>query len=54
LRWYRVELLEQSRAESARIIRAYQDLLAGRRDGADLWRDFEASSQLGVTRGTLG
>jgi putative protease len=54
LRWYRVELLEESRAESVRILRAYQDLLAGRRDGEDLWRDLAASSQLGVTRGTLG
>ena len=54
LRWFRLELLEESREASARTIWAYQDLLAGRREGDELWRDLEAHSQLGVTRGTLG
>jgi putative protease len=53
LRRYRVELLEESAGESNRVIRAYQDLLAGRREGTELWRDLRAQSQLGVTRGTL-
>jgi putative protease len=52
LRDYRVELLEENAAESRRIIRAYQGLLAGQQAGEDLWRDLKAQSQLGVTRGT--
>lgn len=53
LRHYRVELLEENRAESAKAIRAYQSLLAGQMTGEDLWHDLKAKSQLGVTRGTL-
>lgn len=53
LRHYRVELLEQSREETTRILRTYQSLLAGRRGGEDIWRDVKAQSQLGVTRGTM-
>ncbi len=50
---FRVELLEEDAAESARVIRAYQSLLAGDRDGEGLWRELRAQSQLGVTKGTL-
>ncbi len=53
LRNFRVELLEEDAAESARVIRAYQSLLAGESDGATLWRELKAQSQLGVTKGTL-
>jgi U32 family peptidase len=53
LRTYRVELLEQSRAEAELIIGAYQSLLSGDREGELLWRDLRAQSQLGVTKGTL-
>jgi putative protease len=53
LRAFRIELLEEDAAQAVRTIRAYQDLLAGRRRGEDLWRDLRAQSQLGVTRGTL-
>ncbi len=53
LRHFRVELLEEDARESERIIAAYQALLAGTRDGEDLWRELKAQSQLGVTRGTL-
>ena len=53
LRHYRVELLEQSRSDSARILRTYQSLLDGRRGGEDIWRELKAQSQLGVTRGTM-
>jgi putative protease len=52
LRHYRIELLEESAAESRRIIRAYQGLLAGDQDGEELWRTLKAQSQLGVTKGT--
>jgi putative protease len=50
---FRLELLEETGLEAARLIRAYQELLKGERDGASLWREFRAQSQLGVTRGTL-
>jgi U32 family peptidase len=53
LRHFRVELLEQNQAEATRVIRTYQDLLAGQRGGEDIWRDLKAQSQLGVTRGTM-
>ena len=53
LRNFRVELLDEDAAESARVIRAYQSLLAGERDGDGLWRELKAQSQLGVTKGTL-
>ena len=53
LRYFRVELLEQTGAEASRIIRTYQDLLLGQRGGEDIWRDLKAQSQLGVTRGTM-
>jgi U32 family peptidase len=53
VRHFRVELLEEDATESARVIRAYQALLAGECDGGSLWRDLKAYSQLGVTKGTL-
>ena len=53
LRRFRVELLEQNAAETGKIIRAYQALIAGEQAGRDLWRDLRAQSQLGVTGGTL-
>jgi putative protease len=53
LRHYRVELLEESRDEAARIIAAYQGLLTGRNSGTTLHRELRAQSQLGVTTGTL-
>jgi len=53
LRHFRVELLEEDAAETRRVLTAYQALLRGSRDGETLWRDLQAQSQLGVTRGTL-
>jgi putative protease len=53
LRHFRIELLEEDLLESGRIIRAYQALLAGEREGGELWRELRAQSQLGVTKGTL-
>ncbi len=49
---FRVELLEEDKAESLRVLRTYQDLLAGKRPSDDIWRELKAQSQLGVTRGT--
>jgi U32 family peptidase len=53
LRHYRIELLEQNAAETERILRSYQRLLAGQSPGQDIWRELKAQSQLGVTRGTM-
>ena len=53
LRHFRVELLEESAAETENILSAYQSLLSGKSSGESLWRELKARSQLGVTRGTL-
>ncbi len=53
LRQYRVELLRENREEALRTIRVYQDLLAGRIGGDDLWGALQVESRLGVTEGTL-
>jgi len=53
LRHFRVELLEEDVEQTKTIIGAYQALLSGERNGADLWRSLRANAQLGVTKGTL-
>ncbi len=53
LRNFRVELLEENAEETTRILRAYQELIAGKTGGTELLRALKALSQLGVTRGTL-
>jgi putative protease len=53
LRHFRVELLEEDRFETLRIVRAYQALIEGQRGGGSLWSELNAQGQLGVTRGTL-
>ena len=50
---YRVELLEEDVEKTRSIVRAYQALLSGETQGADLWRSLRANAQLGVTKGTL-
>lgn len=50
---YRVELLDEQAADAERCLVAYQDLLAGRTDGHQLWQDIGAMERLGVTEGTL-
>lgn len=52
LRHFRIELLEETADEACRIIRAYRSLLSGKTDGATLWKNLKARSQIGVTRGT--
>ena len=52
-RHFRIEFLNESAEQVSRTLRAYQQLLAGDIAGADLWRQLNLSSQLGVTRGTL-
>ena len=52
LRRFRIELLEETAEDARRVIRSYQSLLSGKTDGASLWKDLKASSQIGVTLGT--
>ncbi len=51
-RRFRVELLSEDEEAAARVVRAYQGLLRGDRDRRELWRELQARTQLGVTRGT--
>jgi putative protease len=53
LRHFRVELLEESSAETAAVLTAYRALLDGTQSGSALWQTLRASNQLGVTTGTL-
>jgi putative protease len=50
---YRLELLTETREESARTISAYQKLLGGKESASDTMRQIEATERLGVTEGTL-
>ncbi len=51
---FRVELLLEDAAETERILRGYQRLLAGTSTGPMIIRELNLRSQLGVTTGTLG
>jgi len=50
---FRVEFLLEDAAETERVLRGYQRLLAGRSTGAMIIRELNLRSQLGVTTGTL-
>ena len=53
LRLFRVELLDENRSETQRILEAYRKLLRGELDGQSLWRGLNVTARLGVTEGTL-
>jgi U32 family peptidase len=53
IRRFRIEFLDETPDEMAESLGRYRDLLAGRIEGTDLWRELKAVNQLGVTRGTL-
>ncbi|MFO0905307.1 MAG: DUF3656 domain-containing protein [Pirellulales bacterium] len=53
VRQFRVELLNDSPADIARVIDLYRSLLAGRIKGRDVWSQLKATNRVGVTRGTL-
>ena len=50
---FRVELLDEDRSATRRILEAYDDLLRQRIGGEDLWRQLKVTARLGVTEGTL-
>ncbi len=53
VRDFRVELLEESPQQVGTIVELYQNLLAGRIAGAEVWQSLKAANRVGVTRGTL-
>jgi putative protease len=52
-RHFRVEFVNESGEEAARIITKYRALLRGETTGAQLWRELKLRNQLGVTRGPM-
>jgi putative protease len=50
---FRVELLDNTKAEIERIVCLYRDLLVGRITGKEVWGCLSAANRVGVTRGTL-
>jgi putative protease len=54
VRWFRVELLNETPEGSRRLIQGYRNLLDGNGNGDTLWRELRASNYMGVTRGPLG
>ncbi len=53
VRRFRVEFVRESREESARVLAAYQELLAGRISPAEAIRRAAVHEQFGVTKGTM-
>jgi putative protease len=53
-RRFRVEFLNESAEQVTRTVARYRDLLAGKCEGAALWRDLKLINHLGVTRGPMG
>jgi putative protease len=53
VRDFRIELLSETADETRAIIALYQDLLAGRTSGKQVWQRLRAANRVGVTRGTL-
>jgi putative protease len=52
-RHFRIEFVNESAEEAARIIARYRSLLRGEMSGAQLWRELKLHNQLGVTRGPM-
>ena len=53
VRRFRVEFVRESQEEAARVLAAYQELLAGRLSPAEAVRRAAVHEQLGVTQGTM-
>jgi U32 family peptidase len=51
---FRLEFVDESPETVSETIGYYQQLLGGQISGAELWKSLKLSSQLGVTRGSLG
>jgi putative protease len=53
LRDFRIELLSADGADLRVILASYEELLAGRTTGQEVWKRLRAANRVGVTRGTL-
>ncbi len=53
-RHFRIEFLQESAAQVTHLLQQYQQLLAGKINGSDLWQSLKLQNQLGVTRGPMG
>jgi U32 family peptidase len=53
VRRLRIELVRETRTETARVLAAYRDLIAGRASPADTLAAIGTHEQFGVTRGTM-
>jgi len=53
VRSFRIEFLEETPEKVSEVIALYEDALAGRIGGTQVWRKLKATNQLGVTRGQL-
>jgi putative protease len=53
LRRYRIELVREAEADVERLVRAYRDLIEGKRSATSVWRELRAESGYGVVRGSL-
>jgi putative protease len=49
----RIEFLDDEPASVTRVVHLYREVVAGRCDARDLWRELKAANQYGVTRGAL-
>jgi U32 family peptidase len=52
-RHLRIEFLDDEPADVVRTIGVYRDVLDGKRDAKNLWRELRSASKYGVTRGPL-
>jgi putative protease len=53
LRRFRIEFLNENRAQAQHLIQVYRQLLKGEIPGEEVWRDLKVHLQLGVTKGSL-
>jgi U32 family peptidase len=52
-RHFRIEFLNETPSQVAQTMDRYQQLLSGKLNGAQLWRELKLLNQLGVTRGQM-
>ncbi len=53
VRHFRIELLRETNKEVERTVELYMNLLSGRINSSEVWRQLKANNRVGVTRGTL-
>ncbi len=50
---FRIDFLSEDARQARKIINAYRPVVAGEKDGSELWKELKVSSKLGVTKGSL-